>query len=160
MTVDTKKVAGRRAVRYESYDDLLADAERLASGKTRALGNWTQGQIYRHLAMGLDSSIDGVDFTLPAPLRWVMRLLMKKKFTTQALPPGFKSTAKFIPDAEVSLEDALADLRRAIKRQQTESKRIDHPAFGKFTREEWDQFNLRHAEMHMSFLVGDGASAR
>jgi hypothetical protein len=32
-----------------------------------------------------------------------------------------------------------------------------HPAFGNIGREGWDQFNLRHAELHMSFLVnGEG----
>ena len=31
MTVDTKKVTQRREVHYDSFDDLLADAERLAN---------------------------------------------------------------------------------------------------------------------------------
>ena len=58
MTVDTKKVTQRREVRYDSYDDLLSDAEHLASGDVQTVGNWTLGQIFQHLAKTLNSSID------------------------------------------------------------------------------------------------------
>jgi len=30
---------------------------------------------------------------------------------------------------------------------------VSHPLFGKLSREEWNRFHLRHAELHMSFLV-------
>lgn len=152
MEVVTKKVQGRRTVRYETLDDLLADAEQLATSDIRTLGNWSLGQILKHIAMALDSSIDGSDFRLPAPVRFLMTLLMKRKFLTKALPPGFKSTKKFIPD-ETSTEDGLAALRKAVERQEKESKRVPHPGFGTLTKQEWNDFNLRHAEMHMSFVI-------
>ena len=77
MTVETKKVRGRRKVRYESLDEFLTDAERHAQGDVRAIGNWSAGQIYEHLARAFDGSIDGVGFMMPAPVRWVMSLLFK-----------------------------------------------------------------------------------
>ena len=95
---------------------------------------------------------DGSNFSLPGPARWLMSLLMKQKFLTKPIPAGFKSTKEFIPDP-TSTEEGLADLRRAIARQQQEETRVPHPGFGKMTRDEWDAFNLRHAEMHMSFAV-------
>ena len=152
MTVVTKKVEGRRTVCYESLDDLLKDAEEMSQSDVQLLGNWSLGQILKHLAMSLDASIDGMDFKLPAPVRFVMTLLMKRKFLTKALPPGFKSTSKFIP-AETSTAEGLAALQSAIKRQESETTRVDHPGFGKMTNEEWNDFNLRHAEMHMSFVI-------
>ena len=152
MPINTKKVQGRRTVRYETLDELLADAQRFSGSEVRTLGNWSQGQIYEHLARAMDSSIDGAGFSLPAPVRWIMSLLMKRKFLEKELPAGFKSTAQFIPE-ETSAEEGLASLQRAIARQQQESKRAPHPAFGNIGREEWNDFNLRHAEMHMSFLV-------
>ena len=154
MTINTKKVVGRRSVRYESLDDLLADAQRLASGNVRTLGNWSQGQICDHLATSLDSSIDGFDMSFPAPLRWMMSIFMKKKFLTKELPPGFKTPEKYLP-AEISTADGLAALAKAIVRQQSDPNRVPHPGFGKLSRDEWNQFHLRHAEMHMSFLVED-----
>ena len=73
------------------------------------------------------------------------------------LSPGFKipkkGEAQFSPDPSVSTEEGLASLRAAIERSQTETSRAEHPAFGELTREEWDKFNLRHAELHMSFAV-------
>ena len=57
--IKTKKVEGRRKVRYQAISEFLAEAERLASRKVRTIGNWSQGQIYEHLARSLDISIDG-----------------------------------------------------------------------------------------------------
>lgn len=154
MTVVTKKVEGRRTVHYDSLNDLLADAERMSNSNVHTIGNWSLGQILKHLAMSLDSSIDGTGFRLPAPMRLVMRVLMKHKFLNVALPPGFKTTAKFTP-GETTTEAGLSALQTAIERQRHESSRIDHPAFGKLTNQEWENFNLRHAEMHMSFVIPD-----
>ena len=153
MTINTKKVSGRRDVRYESYADLLADAERVAAAdNVQMLGNWSLGQIYKHLAMALDSSIDGVGFSLPAPARWLMTLLMKRRFLTKSVPAGFKTTKEFTP-GETSAEEGLSALRAAIARQDQQQGRCMHPAFGKLSDQEWMDFNLRHAEMHMSFAV-------
>ncbi len=152
MTVNTKKVQNRRSVRYASLQELLSDAQRLAASEVRTLGNWSYGQILKHLALSIDSSIDGTGFMLPAPARWLMSLLMKKRFLSQPIPAGFKSVAKFIP-SETSVEEGLAALRAAIERQQHNTSRALHPAFGKLSTEEWDAFNQRHAEMHMSFVV-------
>ena len=158
MTVDTKKVAQRREVRYESYDDLFADAERLASGDVRTVGNWTLGQIFQHLAQTMNSSIDGTDMKFPWLMKKIFLLFMnKEKMLNEKLRPGFKipkkGAAQFIPDPGVSTEEGLASLRAAIERCQTETSRAEHPAFGGLTREEWDKLNLRHAELHMSFAA-------
>ncbi len=67
MTINTKQVTDRRVVKYADYNDFLVDAEHLAGQPVRTLGNWSQAQIYEHLALSLDSSIDGAGFLLPAP---------------------------------------------------------------------------------------------
>ena len=90
----------------------------------------------------MNASIDGFDFSFPAPLRWMMSLLMKKKMLAKSVPAGFKSTPKFTP-GETSTEAGLASLEKSIERQKSESLRVAHPGFGK----------MRHAEMHMRFLV-------
>lgn len=152
MPINTKKVQGRRKVRYASLDELLAEAKQFAASEVRRLGNWSPGQIYEHLARTMNSSIDGFDFSMPAPVRWIMSLLMKKKFLYKEVPAGFKSTAKYIP-ADISNEAGLAALEKSIERQKAESSRVKHPGFGAISRDEWEAFHLRHAEMHMSFLV-------
>lgn len=153
--VNTKSVAGRRTVHYDTFDDALADAERLASGSVRTLGNWSYGQILRHMAIAVDTMIDGAPFSIPAPVQLIMRLLMKKKMLNQTLPPGFKvpkKAASLIPP-ETSVEEGLELFRAAIRRAKTEEQRAPHPGFGVMGPGEWDEFQLRHFEMHMSFVL-------
>ena len=157
MTVNTKKVIDRREVHYESLQDLLADAERLAGSDVRTVGNWTLGQIFIHLAQSMDSSIDGTEMKFPWIMKKVFGLIMnKEKMLNNPLPPGFKipkkGQAQFSPDPSTSTEDGISALRAAIERCQNEASRAEHPAFGELTREEWDKFHLRHAELHMSFV--------
>lgn len=151
--VNTRKVQGRREVRYGSFDELLSDAEQLSYVEVRLLGNWSQGQIYEHLARSMNAAIDGFDMSLPLPVRWVMKLLFKNRFLNGQIPPGFATSKSMTADAAISLEEGLASLRRAVERQNSETHRAPHPGFGNITREESDQFHLRHAEMHMSFIA-------
>ncbi len=154
--VNTKQVIGRRTVHYGDYDDLLADAERLAAMKTQTLGNWSFGQIMKHMADSICVMIDGnFTFTMPAPVQFVMRLLLKKKMLTQTLSPGFKlpKKAQNMVPGPTSTEVGLSELRAAVARAKAEPNRAPHPGFGVMGPGEWDEFQLRHCEMHMSFVV-------
>lgn len=156
MSVDTKNAEGRRELRYDSYDELLADAERLAAGEIEQIGNWSPGQIFDHLGRSLDASIDGGAPKAPLMIRLVAGLFFRKKFIYESIPSGFeipqKSAKVFKPEEGVGTEEGLAHLRAAVERCKAESKRAPHPVFGTITQAEWDSFSLRHAEMHMSFL--------
>src|SRR5262245_40050365 len=131
MTVETKTVAGRRTLHFDSLQEVLAEAERLAKGRVRVLGNWSQGKIYQHLATTMDCSIDGWGFSAP----WYVRLLaplMKKRFLNGPMPAGFKmpSNMKQVldPEGDVGIEQGLEALRRAVHRQETETRRCPSPA--------------------------------
>ena len=118
MTVDTKRVT-RRGVTFKSYDDVLADAERLAGNDAKTTGNWTLGQIFEHLAKSIHSSIDGTDMQFPWLMKKIFSLVMnKEKMLTRPIPPGYKipkkGQAQFAPDPSVSTEDGLRQLREAI----------------------------------------------
>ncbi len=153
--INTKKVTGRRTVRYESFNDILADAERLAGLETNELGNWSKGQIYKHLAASLDAMLDGPPFLMPAPIRWLLCLLMKNRMLTRTLDPGFqlpKSASAMLP-GETTTSEGLELLRAAVQRVNQTDARAVHGGFGKIPPAEWDQFQFRHCEMHMSFIV-------
>ena len=155
MTVNTKSVTNRRQVSYQSFDDLLSDAETLAGHEVQTLGNWSFAQILDHLAISLDGSIDGLPFKAPWPMRVIGKLFLKNKFLNQPLPPGFSipESAKptVYPDETKTVDVALEHLRRAIARCKSETQRASHPLFDNLSQDEWDRFSLRHAEMHMSF---------
>lgn len=156
MTINTKTASGRRNVHYGNLSELLADAERLAISDVRMVGNWSLGKIYGHLARAINFSIDGFPFGLNPVLRFVGKLLMKKRFLTKPLPSGFKIPKKnrkdFIADSDDTVQ-GLSELRDAIQRQNNEPNRVIHPFLGQLTNEEWEQFHCRHAELHMSFAV-------
>jgi hypothetical protein len=154
MTVDSSRVQGRRQLRSTSYDELLADARSLASCPTRQLGNWSLGQICEHLAQGIGVALDGPPFK-PS---WFVRTLgplLKKRYISRPMPPGFKlprKAGRLIP-APTDAAQGLAALENAIARLERTDERLPHFVFGPMTRDEWDQLNFRHAEMHLSFIV-------
>lgn len=158
MPVDTSHVPGRRKLRFESFDDVLADVERLYAGPVRTLGNWSLPQICDHLAAALNGAIDGLPLRSP----WYLRLiapLIKRRFLTRPMPSGFKIPNQsaiqqvLVPRDDVDADAALERLRVAVARIQSETDRAPNVVFGRLTREEADQFHLRHAEMHLSFAA-------
>ena len=152
--VDTTQVTGRRTVHYANVDDIVADAERLASGGYKALGNWSLGKITQHVGRALLQALDGPSMKVAAPMRLMARLLYKKK-ALREMKPGFKlppQAAALVPNTEDDAE-GIAELRSAVERWKREPQRSRHAFFGKLTPKEWEQLMLRHAEMHMSFLV-------
>ena len=155
--IDTGKVTGRRKLHFDNLDAILSDVDRLAkSREIRALGNMSAGQILEHLARTMNKSIDGYQNGLPAPVRFVFRLLFKNKFLHQPMSAGFKlpkgALAELVP-GPVDLEQGFRDLRQAIRRLQTEPNRAPSPVLGPLTRDEWNEVHCRHAELHLSFLV-------
>jgi len=156
MTVDTATVQGRRKLTFRSFDEVLADAERLVSSpNTKILGNWPLSQLLTHLATGINSSIDGISAKAP----WFLRLIgpfVKRRIMKNGMSPGFKlpkgrETAAF--PAASSPQEALGKLRAAVGRLKQERMTARHPFFGKLTHEEWTRLHLRHAEMHLGFAV-------
>ncbi len=155
MAVNTKRVVGRRTVHYESFAEVLADAERMATIPVRTLGNWSVGQIYTHLARSIDVMIDGAPFSAPLPMRWLLRAI-KGWILQRPLPVGFqlpKQAARLVPEPTMTTAAGLESLRTAIARLQATETRAPHPGFGHCTPAEWDTFQFRHCESHMSFIV-------
>ncbi len=155
MTVATKKVQGRRKLCFSSLDELSAEVDRLAASPVHCLGNWSLGQNCRHLAMVMNQSIDGFKFKAP----WFLGLLaplFKNRFLNKGFPAGGQfpdSAKKYLAPDPIDDAAGVSELRAAIARQQRESKRAPSPFFGQMSVEEWTKLHLRHAELHLSFVV-------
>ena len=154
-TVETAKVEGRRDVRFSSLDEILADADGLVQSGYRRVGNWSLGQICKHLAVAMEAGIDGSDASAPWPIRWVASRFYKPK-ALKKMSAGFKlpkkAAARMVPGATDD-EAGLSELRRVIQRWKSETNREPHAFFGRMTPDEWDCLSLRHAELHLSFLI-------
>jgi Protein of unknown function (DUF1569) len=154
MAVDTKHVSGRRTLHFNNHEEVLDEARSLSGKPVRQLGNWSLGQICEHLAVATNSAIDGAAFKPSLVVRLVGPFL-KKRFMKGPLNPGFqlpKNGAAMIP-GPTETAAGIAALEQAVERLKREPTRKPHGVFGPMTADEWDQILLRHAEMHMSFIV-------
>jgi len=120
VTVNTAKVTGRRKVRYDSYDDLLRDAERLAAGKVRPLGNWSYAQVLEHLSRAMNAAIDAPISRSLGSFGLVAKLFFKSRALKGPMTAGFKLPADaakaLVPEQSLDNEAALAMLRQAVHR--------------------------------------------
>jgi hypothetical protein len=154
MAVDTKNVQGRRQLHFNSYDEILADVRALSARPTRQLGNWSLGQVCQHLAAGMHMAIDGPPFK-PG---WLLRTIgpfIKKRMITRPMSPGFRfpQTATVLMPGNPDTAAGVAALEKAVARLREDPERRPHVIFGPMANEEWDQFEFRHCEMHLSLIV-------
>jgi hypothetical protein len=159
VRVDTGKVPERRILRFESIDQAMAEVGRLVeaerAGRLRRLGNWTLGQALGHLAAWAEYSYTGAPLEVPFLIKWILRL-RKRKFLYGPMRAGVK-----IPGVEggtlatesLPLDEALGRMRRVVGRLKSEAPTARNPIFGLLNHEEWIALTLRHAELHLGFLI-------
>ncbi len=163
-TVNTAKVADRRRLRFATVDDLLTDVDRIVAaekgGTLRRTGNWTPGQVFGHIATWANYAYEGYPFRPPWFIRWILR---KKKvaYLRDGMPAGVRipkvPNGTFGTEA-MSTDEGIKRLRLAMLRLKNgEPAKFDSPAWGKMPLEERIAMNLRHAELHMSFLHPAGS---
>ncbi len=155
MSVNTKKVADRRTIRFNTIDEILADAESMTAGPIRTSGNWTSAQIIQHVADLMHASLDGLDhIKLSLPIRLMGRVI--KPFMLKGkMPPGVKAPKQleqYMPSTAADLNTAMERLRSAASRYRTERTTHPSPFLGPMTHEDWVKLHCRHAEMHFSFM--------
>jgi hypothetical protein len=158
--INTKKVRGRRALRFETLEDVLRDAETLAEaargGTLRAAGNWTLGQALAHLATWVNMPFDGYP-EMRRPKAWMrpLRPLIRWWLVNKGFPAGVRIDG--VPGGTFGIEpceidEGLGRLQIAYRRLVSEAPTQTSPVFGRMTQEEWMKFHLRHAELHLSFF--------
>ncbi|MCH7591669.1 MAG: DUF1569 domain-containing protein [Planctomycetes bacterium] len=157
--VDTANAQDRRSVRFNSVEDALADVDRIVAadeaGTLRSCGNWTAGQAFGHVAGWINYAYEG--FPLKTP--WFIRIFLRmklKKMLREGMPAGVR-----IPRVEggtcatdaMSTQDGAHQLRQALTRLASDEPiKYDSTAFGPMPNEQRVALNLRHAELHLSFL--------
>jgi hypothetical protein len=155
----------RRNLRFNTIDDALAEAMRLAGaerdGHLLQLGNWALGQTLGHLATWANFALDGYPDAVrpPVVVRWVARLL-RNRIITKGMMPGMK--LRGVPGGTLGLEplptdEGLTRFQAALERLRTTPPTIVNPVFGPLTHDQWIQLNLRHAELHLGFFVAQNS---
>lgn len=157
--VDTSK-APRRALRFSSIEDVLRDLDRIETavkaGTLKTTGNWTPGQILAHIAAWINYAYNGFPMNKPP---WIIRAILKmmlRGMLRKGMPAGKRipSIADGTTGADrISTEEGITRLRTALRRlSSNEPAPHESPAFGRLSYADRVALNLRHAELHMSFL--------
>lgn len=157
--VETGKVHDRRSLRFDSIPELLADVDRIVAadkaGKLRCTGNWTAGQALGHVATWINYGWEGYPMKVPWFVKVFIRM-KKGKYLRDGMDAGIR-----IPGTEggtfgtekLSTDEGAARLRKALDRlARGEPVKYESPAWGPMSNKERITLNLRHAELHLSFL--------
>lgn len=147
--------AEHRKLRFESMEDAMAEAERLAASETRTTGHYSLGQIFEHLARTFEITLG--ERKMP-PVALPMRILsrMIRPMVLRKATTGFKLPSKaqsvLWPSEPVSTEQGLAHLREAYGKFKSSPQLPKHVFFGSMTRQQHDALQCRHFEGHLGFV--------
>ena len=143
----------RRNLRFESFDEVMPDVERLLEGHA-TVGDWTLAQICNHLSMILRRHVDLPASTTFDPADRIPEERKRLVLETGVLPQGITPPPGMLPESVGSDREEAEGLRRAIAYYlASPGPAITHRILGPLTREEWDRFELIHMAHHLSFAV-------
>lgn len=158
MAVNTK-AAPHRTLAFASFEDILAEVDRIESAGDAAstTGNWSIGENCDHCAKFIRCACDGFDSLAPAPVRFIFRLMYKKKaFGDQPIPAGFKLPEKasaLLPTPGITDAEGLGELRKELKRVIAgKEMTAASPLFGSLTHEQWLIIQRKHCALHLGFI--------
>lgn len=147
----------RRRLRFHSFDEMFAEIESLRTRPHVQTGNWSLSVIVEHLARAIEMSIDGGTFPVPWYFKLIGPWLLKPRLLNRGMPSGFQLPGvvrkRLIPEGSTDSAQAIAHLRQCVERMKTQPPQSRHPVLGALTPAEWNELHLRHAELHLGFLV-------
>ena len=161
------KYPNRRDLSFNSFDDVIAEANRLLESGYTAKGNWNLSQTCKHLVEWMRFPMDGYPKP-PIPLRvifWCMKVTiarsMAKKILAQGFSPGMATAPDTVFKPDVATEaEAVAALKSTIERLQSHNGAFHpSPLFGTTDRESLEKTQILHCAHHLGYLHPSDAAA-
>ena len=144
---------GRRTLRFETFDEVMPDVERLLEGHT-TVGRWSLAQICRHLATVTRRVVDLPASTPADPSQWVGEEQKRQVFESGRLSEGLPGPPELMPPEHLDEPEEAEGLRLAIAHfLASPGPAIPHRLFGPLSRAEWHRLQLIHLAHHLSFAV-------
>ncbi|TWT91685.1 DUF1569 domain-containing protein [Neorhodopirellula pilleata] len=144
-----------RQVQFDNLETAVDDARQLlASGYVRH-GNWSLGQICRHLVLVQDYAIGGYPawMSLFAPLRPLMRWLLLPKLLSADSPRGFRTSSIFQPPDDLEDATEVEAFAASVGRLLDHSGSFaPHPGFGRLPPGKILEIHTAHAAHHLRHL--------
>jgi hypothetical protein len=150
----------KRQLKYNDFDEMMADVNSLLLDGYISNGNWTLAQACGHVSEWMRFPIDGFP-TPPLYLRiifWFIRVTigsgMKQKILSDGFADGMPTAPETVPKADaMSDREAVAQLQRTADRVMAyDGELMPSPLFGKMDKQTHIKVSLLHAEHHFSYL--------
>ena len=113
------KESDRRELHFSSLADVGSELNRIEAaeqaGDLRAVGEWTAGQIFEHLATLFQSSLDGFSFSAPIVVRIVGKFIKRSVLGAKPIAQGVQlrgASKVLIPDTDTTFKDGLSRIRQ------------------------------------------------
>lgn len=152
--------AARRDLTFETVNDVIEDVNQIsvadAAGTLEVCGQWTAGEILSHLSAWIEYGYEGYPIDAPPWLvRQVMKLMLRSMLKSGMKPgiriPGIDSGT--VGQTKMPTQEACQRYLMALNRMASREKVVyPSPAFGEMDHAKRVKLNLRHAELHLSFL--------
>lgn len=162
MTVSTK-AAARRDLSFRSFDDILAELDRIQQahdrGSLATTGNWAPGSNLAHCADFFRWSLDGFPQIKPPLVFRILGPVVKPFVIGRPPPPGVPlkgDIARLIPEQGIPFDDGMHAMRDQLARiSRGERMTARSPIFGRMTHDDWTKVQLGHCALHLSYLTLD-----
>ncbi|MCB0354397.1 MAG: DUF1569 domain-containing protein [Bdellovibrionales bacterium] len=151
----------RRRLDFQSFDEVLTDVQNLYSLGYEKIGQWSLAENLEHLRRTMESATEPRSFGVPAPIRFLLRLVILPKILKgRRMKSGLQTASGLIPEADrpssASMDDET-ERKRFVEAVNTfrnhQGEYLPNPAFGRISRSQWEQLQLVHCSHHLSFLV-------
>lgn len=146
----------RRSLKFRDLNDVILETAQLLIGGYSKSGEWSLGQICRHLRLTIECNIKGYPtwmMILGFPLRPILRRFALPKLMAGKSPSGIPTAGMFVPEAGADDEQEVELLRHCVDSFLTSTTSLhSHPGFGAMTKSEFAEFHAAHAAHHLGFL--------
>lgn len=144
-------------LRFTTFDELRSFIDQLQSSRTSTTGKWSLGQIAYHLAGAVEMTCACAPARQGRWRRWLMwpfRTAVLRFGPPRGVSIPAEIQAQIDPPVESDASQQLARLRRSLELfERAQGPPPAHPKIGPLTRREWGRFHLRHAELHLRYVV-------
>ncbi len=151
----------RREIKFENWDEVLADLNRLATCGYVAAGKWNLEQNAKHLNDWISYPVLGFP-TPPLVMRCIAAILrntigprkFKQMLAEGKMPAGNPTFASTIYRSTDSDTQAVEQLKESIERFKCHQGEMHpSPIFGPMDKRSAEQLQLIHFAHHLSFLL-------
>lgn len=142
----------RRKLRYQTFDDVKTDIQRLRTSRYAKVGNWSLEQTCDHLTKAFQAQLSAPPAAATDEQK-AARPLFEKVLATGDIPGGLQAPEFLTPPPDASpaaVDEFLAMLDRV---KQHERPITMHRRFGPMTAEEFRKLGLAHCGHHLSHLI-------